>query len=95
VTPVARDQNTLDIFVIGNDGKVYASGWSPSANNGQWKAWAPVQSGKGPVGSAVAAVARTPLKLDIFVTGQDGGIWTAAWEQKANGASWNGWRRLS
>ena len=39
----------------------------------------------------VSAVSRHPDKLDIFVVGTDGGVWTAAWEGKTPATQWEGW----
>ena len=41
------------------------------------------------VASQVAAVARTSDKLDIFIIGKEGGVWTAAWDKSGG---WNAWR---
>ena len=44
-------------------------------------------------GAAVTAVSRSTDKLDVFVVGTDGGVYTAAWEPDfADG--WHGWWRI-
>ena len=42
--------------------------------------------------SQVAAVARTSDKLDIFIIGKEGGVWTAAWDKSGG---WNAWREVA
>jgi hypothetical protein len=41
----------------------------------------------------VTAVSRGTDKLDIFVVGTDGGVWTASWEPSFTDG-WRGWRRI-
>ena len=40
----------------------------------------------------MTAVSRSPDKLDVFVVGTDGGIWTAAWQPGAS--AFRGWWRI-
>ena len=42
--------------------------------------------------SQVAAVARASDKLDIFIIGKEGGVWTAAWEKSGG---WNAWKKVA
>jgi hypothetical protein len=95
VTAVARMDNHLDLFVTGNDGRVYTSWW----HQGQpWSGindnWRPI-GGFFPPGAPVAAVARTPNNLDLFITGNDGRVYTSWWFQ---GVDWSGindnWRPI-
>ena len=39
-----------------------------------------------PAGAPVAAVSRNPNQLDLFITGNDGCVYTSAW---TNGGNWN------
>jgi hypothetical protein len=39
----------------------------------------------------VAAVARDPNKLDIFVVADDDKTYTAAWDQNVDSGKWRGW----
>ncbi len=87
VSAVARVQDHLDVFVVGNDGRVYTSWW----HNGQpWSGaadnWLPI-GGFFPVRAHVAAVARMPEHLDLFVVGNDGRMYTSWWHQ---GQNWSG-----
>ncbi len=95
VTAVARTPNNLDLFIVGNDGVVYTSWWVSGADwSGINNNWRPI-GGYFPVGARVAAVARTSNNLDLFVTGNDGVVYTSWWY---SGADWSGidndWRSI-
>jgi hypothetical protein len=87
VTAVARTPDNLDLFVVGNDGVVYTSWW-PTGNDwsGVNNDWRPI-GGFFPVGAPVSAVARTPDNLDLFVVGNNGGVYTSSWSA---GSDWSG-----
>ncbi|WP_429645487.1 hypothetical protein, partial [Skermanella aerolata] len=95
VTAVSRKPGQLDLFVCGNDGRVYTSWWSQgqdwSGINDNWRAI----GGFFPAGAKVAAVARTPDNLDLFICGNDGRVYTSWWSQ---GQDWSGindnWRSI-
>jgi hypothetical protein len=100
VWPASRNPNRLDVFVVGHDGGIYTSGRN---TGGDWEPWRPI--GDPAAGhtvpaadeddnipnSVVSAVARDPDRLDIFVVGHDGGIYTTG--QDAGGA-WEPWSRI-
>ena len=48
--------------------------------------------GKASPGSPVTVVSRSPDKLDVFVVGTDGGVWTAAWQP--GDSTFRGWSRI-
>jgi hypothetical protein len=95
VTAVSRNPGQLDLFVCGNDGRVYTSWWSQgqdwSGVNDNWRSI----GGFFPPGAKVAAVARTPDNLDLFICGNDGRVYTSWWSQ---GQDWSGvndnWRSI-
>jgi hypothetical protein len=95
VAVVSRNPNQLDLFVTGNDGKVYTSWWSQGSEwsgiNNNWR----LLGGLFPAGAPVAAVSRNPNQLDLFVTGNDGKVYTSWWSL---GLGWSGinnnWRPL-
>jgi len=89
VSAVARDPNKLDIFMAGTDGAIYTAAWDAAVAGG-WRGWWPILSGRTQPGGTVSAVARDPNKLDIFVAGTDGVIYTAAWDAAVAGG-WRGW----
>jgi hypothetical protein len=91
VTAVSRAATKLDVFHVSNDGKVYTAAWDKQTADGEWRGWWPIKVIAAKPGSPVAAIARTPNKLDIFVTGKDGKVYTAAWDKQAAKGEWQGW----
>ncbi|MGM0924777.1 MAG: hypothetical protein ACQEWW_26940 [Bacillota bacterium] len=91
VSAVARTPNNLDLFVVGNDGRVYTSSWSEGSNWSNWRSC----GGFFPPGAPVSAVARTPNNLDLFVVSNDGRVYTSSWSA---GSDWSGindnWKSL-
>ncbi len=95
VAPVARGPQNLDLFITGNDGRVYTSWWFNGADwsgvNDNWRSI----GGFFPAGAPVTAVARRPDHLDLFVTGNDGRVYTSWWQA---GQDWSGvndnWRSI-
>ena len=95
VTATSRNAGNLDLFITGNDGRVYTSWWYEGAAwSGANDNWLPI-GGYFPGGAPVAAVARTPDNLDLFITGNDGRVYTCWW---SSGAAWSGandnWRSI-
>jgi hypothetical protein len=85
VAAVARNPDHLDLFVTGNDGRIYTAWWDSATS---WATWFPFDAGFTKGVSAVAAVARNPDHLDLFVTGNDGRIYTAWWDSATSWATW-------
>lgn len=94
VSVVSRSPDKLDIFVAGKDGKTYTAAWDANQANGQWRGWWNILSGFLPAGSAIAAVARDPGKLSLFITSNDGAIYTAAWDRDVANQQWQGWWKI-
>lgn len=94
VAAVTRNPNQLDVFVIGNDNGIYTAAWNAGVANGQWQGWWRILDGVAGARSGVAAVSRDPNKLDIFIVGTDGAIWTAAWDANVANGQWQGWWRI-
>ncbi|GAD82406.1 hypothetical protein, partial [Nocardia asteroides] len=95
VTVVARGPDHLDLFITGNDGCVYTSWWQQGSDwSGIGNRWRNI-GGVFPPGARVAAVARTRDNLDLFVTGNDGRVYTSWWQA---GSDWSGignrWRNI-
>ena len=84
---VARAPDHLDLFVIGNDGRVYTSWWHAGTDwsgiNDNWRSI----GGFFPPGAPVASVARHPDHLDLFIRGNDDQIWSEWWHA---GSEWSG-----
>jgi hypothetical protein len=91
VTAVSRDPNKLDVFVVAGDGEVATAAWDQNVANGVWRGWWPIVEGRSAPGDMVSAVSRSPEKLDVFVAGTEGGLWTAAWDQNVANGAWRGW----
>ena len=91
VSIVARDSGKLDVFSVRNDGAVSTAAWDHDMANGEWLGWWSVAGGETVPGGWVTAVSRAPNKLDVFMVGKDGGVYTAAWE---SGGAWQGWWRI-
>jgi CubicO group peptidase (beta-lactamase class C family) len=93
VTAVSRDANKLDLFVAGSDGKTYTAAWDANIAGG-WRGWWTILTGAIQAGGVITAVSRAPNKLDAFHVGNDGGVYTAAWEGGVNQDQWAGWWRI-
>ena len=89
IAVVSRSPNNLDLFVIGNDDRVWSTFW-PVQGAWNWATdWFPLpgQARFGHLTQQVAAVARTPTNLDLFVIGNDGHVWSTFWPVP-HGGSW-------
>lgn len=97
VAALARQPGILDLFVVGNDGRVYTSSWVEGVTDwsGLGSRWRNI-GGVFPVGAQVAAVSRKPGQLDLFVTGNDGRVYTSWWTEGVT--DWSGlgdrWRNI-
>lgn len=94
VSVVSRDPNKLDVFIVAPDGSVWTAAWDQNVSNGQWRGWWRITDGVAAKGSGITAVSRDPNKLDVFIVGKDGGVWTAAWDQNVATGQWQGWWRI-
>ena len=92
VGAVSRSLDKLDIFVTDNSGRVMSAAWEPAFADG-WHGWWHIRGGMAAPGAPVTAVSRSSNKLDIFVTGVDCRVYTAAWEP-AFADGWHGWWRI-
>jgi hypothetical protein len=88
VTAISRSQNKIDVFGVGMDHRVWTAAWESdlgTAFHGPW----PIGNLQVPYGTYVTAVSRSTDKIDLFVVGSDGRVWTAAWQPGFS--SWAGW----
>jgi hypothetical protein len=92
ISAVSRSLDHLDIFGTDSWGRILSAAWEPAFADG-WHGWWWIRGGRARAGAPVSAVSRSKDKLDIFVTGTDGGAWTAAWEP-AFADGWHGWWRI-
>jgi hypothetical protein len=99
VWPVAREtdghEDRLDVFVVGHDGGIYTSGKTGAQDTGTWEPWHPIGDPAAghnvPTQSVVWPVAYGPDRLDIFVVGHDGGIYTSGKVGGGDSGSWMLW----
>jgi hypothetical protein len=89
VTAVKRDEHQEDIFVVGEGGQVYTT---YVIDNDPWNnEWIPIGGSepKVPARSVVWPLKRDDDQLDVFVVGEDGGVYTAYVSGHGN---WKDWR---
>jgi len=93
VTALARTPNNLDLFAIDEDGIVQTSWWHAGGDWSGRSGWHGL-GGTFPKAAKVAAVARTPNNIDLFVPGLDGKVWTSWWSAGQDWSGRNGWMHL-
>jgi hypothetical protein len=87
ISAVSRNPNQLDLFIVGIDGIAYTSWWTAGNDwSGANNNWRPI-GGFFPASAPIAAVSRNPNQLDLFVVGNDRGIYTSWWTA---GSDWSG-----
>jgi Peptidase family M23 len=91
VTAISRDPAKLDIFLVSNDGGIYTAAWDRNVANQAWRGWWRIGTLTAKPGAPVTVVSRAPTKLDIFVAGDDGLTYTAAWDANQANGQWRGW----
>jgi len=57
---------------------------------GKLDGWWRILSGVAGATSGVAAMSRDPNKLDVFIVGTEGAVWTAAWDANVANGRWRG-----
>ena len=82
VTALSRNPNRIDLFVSGREGAIYTTFW-----DGDWfHRWERLPDPNFsdqftiPPGSPVTALSRNPNRIDLFVSGREGGIYTTFWD---------------
>jgi len=95
---LSRDPAHQDVFVIGEDGRVWTTWWAQGVNDNKWNGWFPISDRPGDPTVArfskatpPAVLSRDPAHQDVFVIGEDGRVWTTWWAQGVNDNKWNGW----
>lgn len=87
VTAVSRSADHLDIFLVGENGRVYTAAWEPAFLF--WNGWyALPEPIHGSPGTAVHAISSSPDHIDVFATSVDGRVYTASWPVQDRWASW-------
>jgi hypothetical protein len=92
---VSPSPDRIDLFVADKEGRLHTASWPI---DGKWQSWELSPAPYAPqlaAGAPIAAVSRSPLKLDIFTiepAGPSGRVLTAAWEPQFNSPRpWRGW----
>jgi Astacin (Peptidase family M12A) len=100
ITAITSTPRGTQIFVLGDDGKVWTAFFDPQnlgPMSGGWSNWFPLGTNTFPAGSIVGAVSSTPRGSQIFVVGGDGGVWTTFFDPQNPGpmsGGWSNWFRL-
>lgn len=84
VTAVRSRPGHIDLFVVGQDGKVYTT-WG--AKNRSWQDWFPIGTQSVSSGAQITAIASEEDRLDLFAISRDGSICTIYWD----GKRWHDW----
>ncbi|WP_417909220.1 C1 family peptidase [Candidatus Electronema sp. PJ] len=90
---IVAQKEKLDIFVADQTGIIHEAVWQKNVFGGNWRGWWSILNGKTRA-EPPSAVARDQNKLDVFVVGTDGGIYTAAWDRNVDSGNWRGWWRI-
>ncbi len=101
VAVVSRGGDSLDLATVGHDpqltpdvhGMMFSAAWDQTKRDGRWRGWWAINSGVSAPGGAISMVSRAPALLDVFATGTDGKVATAAWDQGLDvfDGGWRGW----
>lgn len=94
VHAVSRSLDRLDIFVTDTQGRIMSAAWHPSHAAEGWHGWWHLNGGMAAPGAPVTAVSRSADQLDIFVTGTDQRVYTAAWHPSHAAEGWRGWWQI-
>ena len=92
ISAVSRSPDKLDIFATDINGRDPDGGLGAGVRR-RLARLVGTPRWPGAPGRPVTAVSRSADKLDVFVTGTDGGVYTAAWEP-AFTDWWHGWWRI-
>ncbi len=79
ISVVHRSADHLDVFAIGLDGSVWTAAWGDQTNH-KWAGWSRIGQATFAQGSRIAATARSLNRVDLFVRGFDGNVWSQAWD---------------
>jgi hypothetical protein len=105
IAAVARVSTHMDIFVVGNDGRVWSTYWDAYVGFGSWPpTWAswyqlpplPIANyGVFLPGTPISAVSRGANHLDIYLVDSNGQVVTDCWDANQNNGQWQAWKQVS
>lgn len=92
VTAIWRGRTNLNLFVTAADGSVWSA--YRDAGSVDWVAFFPIhEEYKFAPGAKVTALARDAGHLDLFVTDNNGVVWSTYWDSQ-DGAGWHLWTSI-
>lgn len=93
ITAISPKNSKLHLFAVSEQGEILHQAWDArSTQNDGWMQEEVIpQSPVVPVGSTVAAVARTPGALDVFVVNSQGNVEGVRWNEKTG---WGRWQQV-
>ena len=96
VTLVSRAPDLLDAFLVNDSGGIVSNWKNANVDGGAWHDWFPIgaPTNMAPAGTRVAAISRFTAQLDLFVTGNDGGVYSNWWNATADNGQWHAWFRI-
>jgi hypothetical protein len=91
IVAISRQPGHLDLFTVGLDGAVWSSWWHDDGQN--WRPWFQIHpETRFAPATQVAAIARQPDHLDLFISGHDGAVWSSFWHD--DGQNWRPWFQI-
>jgi hypothetical protein len=78
ISAISSAEHRLHVFATRVDGFVFSKEWDET--QGGWTAWKSIANGVATPGNRIVPVSRDLGKVDIFVVGTNGGVYTAAWQ---------------
>ena len=79
VSAVHRSEGQIDLFAVGFDGRIWTAAWGPQTAE-KWAGWWSIGDARFAQGSVIAATTCGVNRLDVFMRGFDGNVWSHAWD---------------
>lgn len=93
VTAVSRHSGHIELVICGNNGRVYVAWWYAGNDWSGLGGWRDI-GGTFPAGAPVTALSKAPNSIDLFITGNDGHVYTSWWYEGSDWSGLNGWRGI-
>lgn len=85
VSPLLARSEHVDLFAVGQDGRVYSTWWEQTPS---WQDWFRVRDRLFAPHSTVTALGPRPGHIDLFGVGQNGRVCSTWWEEKPGWQEW-------